>query len=181
VYDRAVIPAMRGSRLGDVVAILARAHDLAPDFGGALLDTLRTEFHRLLDPMPGAAHALDLVTSLGWPAAVASSSPLALIDAAVARCGWATRFRALCSGDEVAHGKPAPDVFLLAARRLRCAPADCVVFEDSANGIRAARAAGMRCIAVPSPEVDAAALGAGLVLPSLAALTKKGASLGDTP
>jgi beta-phosphoglucomutase-like phosphatase (HAD superfamily) len=64
--------------------------------------------------------------------------------------------------------KPAPDLFLLAATRLDVAPGRCVVFEDSPNGIRAARAAGMRCVAVPNPVTGALSMeGADLVLPSL--------------
>ena len=71
--------------------------------------------------------------------------------------------------EDVEHVKPAPDLFLLAAARLGVPPAACVVFEDSPNGIRAARAAGMRCVAVPNALTRALTLpGADLVVGSLA-------------
>ena len=110
-------------------------------------------------------------SSCRWPgirnrlSALASSSPTVLVRRVLDRFAWA--FDAICSGDEVAAGKPAPEIFLLAARRLGAAPAECVAIEDSENGVRAAKAAGMRVIAVhgaPGP--------ADLRLPSVAALTR---------
>ncbi len=83
------------------------------------------------------------------PLAVASSSPLRLIEGVLARFDLAPRFRAVVSGQEVAHPKPAPDIFLRAAAALGVAPADCAVFEDSMAGATAGRAAGMFVIAVP--------------------------------
>jgi beta-phosphoglucomutase-like phosphatase (HAD superfamily) len=82
-----------------------------------------------------------------------------VIDAVLAASGLDTRFAVTVSSEEVERGKPAPDVFLEAARRLGSAPARCAAVEDSANGIRAARAAGMRVIAIPNrrypPATDA--------------------------
>jgi beta-phosphoglucomutase-like phosphatase (HAD superfamily) len=77
----------------------------------------------------------------------------------------------IVSGDEVARGKPAPDVFLEAARRLKCSPAACLVLEDAPNGLQAAKAAGMRSVAIPndqSRQLDLSA--ADWRLPSLAAV-----------
>ncbi|WP_406491446.1 HAD family phosphatase [Streptomyces sp. NBC_01604] len=92
---------------------------------------------------------VELLAGEGVPMAVASgSSPLA-IDAILAGTGLDTYLRTAVSADEVARGKPAPDVFLEAARRLGADPADCVVLEDAAPGAAAAHAAGMRCIAIP--------------------------------
>lgn len=85
----------------------------------------------------------------GVPMAVASGSSRAAIEAVLAVTGLDKRIPLFVSAEEVAHGKPAPDVFLEAARRLGAEPADCVVVEDAAPGAEAARAAGMRCIAVP--------------------------------
>lgn len=85
----------------------------------------------------------------GHPLAVASGSSRAVIEAVLTGTGLAGRFGALVSAEEVAHGKPAPDVFLEAARRLGVDPADCVVLEDAAPGAEAAHRAGMRCIAIP--------------------------------
>jgi mannitol-1-/sugar-/sorbitol-6-/2-deoxyglucose-6-phosphatase len=103
---------------------------------------------------PGAA---ELVAEAHGriPIALASSSHRRLVDAILARFSLAARFGAVVSGDAVAHPKPAPDIFLLAAERLGVAPACCVVLEDSRAGVEAARAAGMRVIAVP--EHDGAA------------------------
>ncbi|MCI3222081.1 HAD-IA family hydrolase [Streptomyces sp. NP-1717] len=85
----------------------------------------------------------------GVPMAVASGSSRAAIEAVLDSTGLAPYFTLVVSADEVAHGKPAPDVFLEAARRLGADPVDCVVLEDAAPGVAAARAAGMRCVAVP--------------------------------
>ena len=98
----------------------------------------------------------------------------AVIDAVLATSGLAPLFEATVSSEEVARGKPAPDVFLEAARRLGVAPERCAAVEDSGNGIRAAHAAGMRVIAIPNrrypPPADALAL-ADVVLDELEAST----------
>jgi HAD superfamily hydrolase (TIGR01509 family) len=101
--------------------------------------------------LPGAA---EVVRSLAarWPLGLASSSPRGLIEVVLDRTGLAPAFAAVVSSEEVARGKPAPDVYLEAARRLRVPPRDCVAVEDSANGIRAAAAAGMRVVAAPNPH-----------------------------
>ncbi|MFC9909810.1 HAD family hydrolase [Streptomyces sp. NPDC127197] len=92
---------------------------------------------------------VELLATEGVPLAVASGSSPEAIAAILAVTGLDTQFRTVVSADEVAHGKPAPDVFLEAARRLGAAPADCVVVEDAAPGAAAAHAADMRCIALP--------------------------------
>jgi HAD superfamily hydrolase (TIGR01509 family) len=92
---------------------------------------------------------VELLATEGVPMAVASGSSPAAIDAILAGTGLDAHLRTVVSADEVPRGKPAPDVFLEAARRLGAAPADCVVLEDAAPGAAAADAAGMRCIAIP--------------------------------
>lgn len=92
---------------------------------------------------------VELLAGAGVPMAVASGSSPEAIDAILAGTGLDTYLRTTVSADEVAHGKPAPDVFLEAAHRLGADPADCVVLEDAAPGAAAAHAAGMRCIAIP--------------------------------
>ena len=89
--------------------------------------------------------------------AVASSSNRELIDGVLHAAGLADDFEATVSSEEVPRGKPAPDVFLEAARRLDVAPRRCAAIEDSANGIRAAHAAGMRVIAIPNRRYPPAA------------------------
>jgi HAD superfamily hydrolase (TIGR01509 family) len=105
---------------------------------------------------------------------LASSSNRPLIDAVLTASGLAASFEVTVSSEEVERGKPAPDVFLEAARRLGVQPARCAAVEDSANGIRAARAAGMRVIAIPNsrypPATDALGL-ADVIIDSLNELT----------
>ena len=140
--------------VSDVVArILERVGDLVEERGELL---------------PGARRALSMCASLG-PLALASSTPYALIQRTLSHFGLDDRFRVVHSAQDEALGKPHPDVFLTAARRLGVAPAACIAFEDSPAGVRAAIAAGMDCVAVPSPDDrdDAAFDAATLVLASL--------------
>lgn len=92
---------------------------------------------------------VELLAGDGVPMAVASGSSPEAIEAILTGTGLASHLPTVVSSDEVPHGKPAPDVFLEAARRLGAAAADCVVLEDAAPGAAAAHAAGMRCIAIP--------------------------------
>jgi HAD superfamily hydrolase (TIGR01509 family) len=100
----------------------------------------------LIDGAVEAVHRVARSYRLG----VASSSNRQVIDAVLDRSGLAQYFAATVSSEEVASGKPAPDVFLEAADRLGVAPDRCAAIEDSGNGIRAAHAAGMRVIAIPN-------------------------------
>lgn len=124
--------------------------------------------------LPGAMEAVRRVASR-WRLALASSSPPRLIDVVLDQMGLAELFAVTMSTEEVAHGKPAPDVYAAVADRLGADPRRCVAVEDSTNGVRSAHAAGMHVIAVPRPEVppeaDALAL-ADRVLESLDQLTE---------
>ncbi|CAM5682243.1 Hydrolase OS=Streptomyces canus OX=58343 GN=AQI96_39530 PE=4 SV=1 [Streptomyces canus] len=120
------------------------------------LDLLGELNHRYLELARTATHAypemrkfVELLAGEGVPMAVASGSSPEAIGAILAGTGLDAYLRTTVSADEVAHGKPAPDVFLEAAHRLGADPADCVVLEDAAPGAAAAHAAGMRCIAIP--------------------------------
>jgi HAD superfamily hydrolase (TIGR01509 family) len=100
-------------------------------------------------PQPGARELIDYIVKHNIPMAIASSSAKSIIDATVKTQGWEDIFTIRCSAEDEAHGKPAPDVYLTAARRLNIDPAECLALEDSPNGARAAVAAGMTCYAVP--------------------------------
>lgn len=103
-----------------------------------------------LTPLPGVVPLLDGLRARGMRAGVASSSRVSRVRDLLGRLGLAERFDAVAGGDEVAFAKPAPDVYLLAAQRLGTPPEACLALEDSEHGVRAAKAAGMRCVAVPS-------------------------------
>jgi HAD superfamily hydrolase (TIGR01509 family) len=100
---------------------------------------------------PGANELIDYFQGRGVPMAIASSSPMPIIDSVVESQGWMRHFQVWVSGDEVAHGKPAPHIYLETARRMGCSPRDVLTLEDSRNGARSAVAAGMICYAVPDP------------------------------
>jgi HAD superfamily hydrolase (TIGR01509 family) len=103
-------------------------------------------------PLIEGAHAAVEGLAARWPLGLASSSNRELIDLVLDLSGLAPFFRVTVSSEEVARGKPAPDVYLEAARRLGVPPDRCVAIEDSENGIRAGKAAGMRVIAIPNPH-----------------------------
>lgn len=123
-----------------------------------------------LELLPGVRDRVEEARGLGLRTAVASSSSSMWVEGWLERHGIRDLFDTVCSRDHVERVKPAPDLFLLAATRLGVAPERCVVFEDSPNGIRAARAAGMRCVAIPNPVTCTLPMeGAHLVLSSLSA------------
>jgi HAD superfamily hydrolase (TIGR01509 family) len=130
---------------------------------------------RLGADLPLLPHAREAVEALAAHTrlAIASSANRPVIDFVLERSGLARNFEATVSSEEVAKGKPAPDVYLEAARRLGVDAPACAAIEDSQNGLRAASAAGMRVVAIPNkkypPEPDALAL-ADVVLDSLADL-----------
>lgn len=131
---------------------------LDPDSTAAVvIDRMRGRYR---DRLPLLPHARTAVRRIGarWPLALASSSPRELIDAVLDLSGLARHFAAVVSSDEVLHGKPAPDVYLHACARLAAEPRQCVAVEDSTNGLRAARDAGLAVIAIPQasnpPDAD---------------------------
>jgi HAD superfamily hydrolase (TIGR01509 family) len=123
--------------------------------------------------LPGAVEAVQTLAAR-WPLGLASSSNRELIDLVLETSGLDRHFKATVSSEEVPRGKPAPDVYLEAARRLEADPTRCAAVEDSENGIHSAKSAGMRVIAIPNPQyppADDALAVADVVLPSTAALT----------
>ena len=135
----------------------------------AVVERYRTEGAPRID---GAVETVRRI-SADRPVALASSAHRAVIDAALDATGLTGIFAVVVSSDEVAHGKPAPDVYLEAARQLGVDPTACLVVEDSFNGVRAARAAGMTVVLVPNrsvPPAPGTAEAADLVLDRLSEL-----------
>ncbi len=130
----------------------ASRHDVAAEIVDAMADRLE----QAVDLKPGARHALDFCAAHGAVLALASSSPRRLIDAVVRRFALAGRFEVVHSAEDEAKGKPDPGIFLTTAGLLGVAPGGCVVFEDSAAGVLAAKGAGMACVAVPEADPTAA-------------------------
>lgn len=129
-----------------------------PEIIAAVSDRMRDLYTEHLPLLPGAVQTVQQLAS-EYPLGLASSSPQELIEFALDLAGIRNCFSALASSDQVEYGKPSPDVFFLAARRLGEQPSNITVFEDSGAGIRAARAARMKVIAVPNehyppPEED---------------------------
>jgi HAD superfamily hydrolase (TIGR01509 family) len=141
---------------------LPAPEDLAPEVLAALV----ASFDRGLLVFPDAAACVTALAFDGVPLAVASTSRRDRLDLTLGRSGLARYFQATVAGDEVAHGKPAPDVYLAAAERLGVPPSACLAVEDTGHGAAAAVAAGMRVIGVARIPAEVGRLlgaGAGLV------------------
>ena len=152
----------------DVIGLVEPPEEISAE----VVRRMEARYAERLPLVEGAADAVRLLAG-SCPLGLASSSNRPLIDAVLEAAGIAGLFEATVSSEEVERGKPAPDVYLEAARRLRVAPGRCTAIEDSANGIRAAHAAGMRVIAIPNrlyPPPDDALKLAAATLGSLAQL-----------
>jgi HAD superfamily hydrolase (TIGR01509 family) len=153
-YSNADDRRFRGRRNADFFAELHQMHPQLP-----AVETLERAFTTTLvslvragcAPRPGIPEVLHRLGERGYRLALASSSVPDVIAATLDVLGVRHLFETTVSGTDVAHGKPAPDIFLETARRLRLAPAHCLVIEDSRNGMLAALAARMTCVAVPCP------------------------------
>ena len=138
-----------------------------------VIDRMTARYTEHVPLMDGAVAAVHRVAAR-WPLAVASSAPAVLIQTVLQFAGLRSCFSVVMSTEQVAHGKPAPDIYLAVTAALGCPPPACAAVEDSSNGLRSAAAAGLRVIAIPQPQYppDPDALArASLVLPSLAGLT----------
>jgi HAD superfamily hydrolase (TIGR01509 family) len=102
---------------------------------------------------PPMRELLDLLQGEQMPLAVASGTSRSILDALLAKTNLAAYFKVVLSSEEVGRPKPAPDIFLAAAKKLGTSPANCLVFEDSQYGVMAAQAASMRVVAIPDPSV----------------------------
>ncbi len=142
-----------GMRLDEAVAHWHRRFPWGHESPATVLARLTQAAHHLIlasaVAKPGIHQSLSVFQALGIRQALASSSPVSLIDAVVEKLGLAGRFELTVSAESEQHGKPHPAVYLTCAARLGVRPAECVALEDSVNGLASARAAGMRVIAVP--------------------------------
>jgi HAD superfamily hydrolase (TIGR01509 family) len=142
-----------GRRLPEAMEVVAAAYDLPGPLDELVVafDAMRLEALRgNVVAMVGAVELLDWAAAKGLPRALATSSSRGQAEVALTEAALVGRFEVEVTGDEVQFGKPAPDLFLLAAERLRVPPQSCVVFEDAPAGLEAAARAGMRRIWVPN-------------------------------
>jgi HAD superfamily hydrolase (TIGR01509 family) len=175
-YDQGVQRAMMGMSAPEWSRFL---HDEAgvpddPDtINRAVVERMLEAYRRELPLLPGAEEAVQRAAEV-FPLALASSSNREIFEAVLDLAGLAACFRATVSSEEVARGKPEPDVYLEAARRLGVPPEQCAAIEDSHAGIRSAKSAGMRVVAIPNasypPDAEALSL-ADAVVGKLDALT----------
>jgi HAD superfamily hydrolase (TIGR01509 family) len=154
--DQLTIESILGLRIDATARTLIDKYHL-PDTVQDLSDA-KTEYQIAhlagnVPPMPGLFELLDAIERRGLLKAIASSGMRRYVEAVLRVNGLLDRFSVIITGDQVAHGKPAPDVFLAAARALHVEPQDCLVLEDAPAGVQAAKAAGMLCFAVPDHGV----------------------------
>jgi pseudouridine 5'-phosphatase len=158
VFDWSVKRKMIGLRAEDSANVLIRALQLplsVPEYLEARKSILEKLFPQA-EPLPGAVRLTMHLHHKGLSQAVATSSDRYNFDLKITRHReWFRIFECLVMGDdpEIKQGKPAPDIFLLAAKRMEADPGHCLVFEDSPAGVEAARAAGMFAVAVPDPNM----------------------------
>ena len=178
-FTRADFAATFGRRNPEIVRQLffpdaddARVADLGLRKETHYRTSVRAEGTALL---PGVARLLADFAAAGWPQAVGSSAPRENLDLLLGATGIARYFAAVVGQEDTTRGKPDPQVFLVGAEKLGIDPARCVVFEDAAAGVEAARAGGMKCVAVRfvghHPADALAAAGADLVAESLDEVT----------
>lgn len=144
--------AISGTNLGEEsLQIIRRFYSNidAKAYLARVLEEVRAAAERNLELMTGVEEILHFFQANGVKMAVASSAPVAVIEKNLVRSNLRGYFEVLVGGDKVANGKPAPDIFLLAAKELNLEPNDCYIFEDSFNGIRSAAASGGVAIMIP--------------------------------
>jgi HAD superfamily hydrolase (TIGR01509 family) len=172
-WDAGVAARYKGMNALDVARVIHETYRPArplADCQKIMRDTLMAGFAGQAEPMPGAVEFVTRVAGK-FPLAVASGSPWPVITGVLETLKIREHFRVVVSSESVARGKPHPDVFLATAEALGAPPRECLVLEDSLIGVRAAKAAGMRCYSVPSGHhAEIAALADG-VFSSLAEIT----------
>ncbi|MCX2726673.1 HAD family phosphatase [Thermomicrobium sp. 4228-Ro] len=148
-----LLPRLFGRRLVDAASIIVEELGLpvAPDEAARERDALfLASLPGNVRPMPGAHELITGLRERGMRLGLATSGHRRYVQLVLVELGLADAFAAVVTGDDVARGKPAPDCYRLAASRLGVSPAACIAIEDAPLGVAAARAAGLRCIAVPN-------------------------------
>jgi HAD superfamily hydrolase (TIGR01509 family) len=154
VYRQDVRDKVVGLRVDECMAIMKEAYQFKETVQELFDEVVARHLKRVPDEVtakPGAKEIIDYVHNNNIPTAIASSSPLSIINAEVDAQGWDDYFAIRCTAADDKYGKPAPDVYIRAAKTVGIDPTDCIALEDSPNGARAAVAAGMTCYAVPDP------------------------------
>jgi HAD superfamily hydrolase (TIGR01509 family) len=152
-FDQALIDRAFGLRVDETSQLLKDAYhlpDSIADLAHEKIEYQVTHLNANVKPMPGLFELLDEIDRLHLKTAVASSGQRRYVDAVLASINISDRFDAIVAGDQVARGKPAPDVFLAAAHALNVEPQNCLVLEDAPAGVQAAKSANMMCIAIPN-------------------------------
>ncbi|OGN99969.1 MAG: hypothetical protein A2Y90_05720 [Chloroflexi bacterium RBG_13_52_12] len=158
-------------RRHDAIIRFALGDSLSPQEFNALTDKkqaiYRSRVSQNVIPLPGAVKLIKSLNQQNIKTAIASSAVPENIDVIIRGMGIEDCFQAIAYGTEVAEGKPSPQIFLLAAKKLGVKPADCVVFEDAIAGVAAAKKAGMKCIAVTNSHPSHSLKNADLIIDSL--------------
>ncbi len=144
---------MYGLRVWDSARLLIDELDLGMSVDQVVDERDQLFFDLLpgrLQPMPGCRETVRALAELGYRLALATSGHRRYADVVLAELKLADAFETEVTGDLVEHGKPAPDIYLAAARRLGLNPSSCLALEDAPNGIASAKAAGMTCLAIPN-------------------------------
>lgn len=158
-WDAEIAKSHIGLRLDEAVGVMIAGYGLdvsvaafEEEIFNAMIDLILAQ----LEPMVGANEIMQTFAAAGLSLSIASSSTNLYIQTVVDKMGWGDVIGLLASAEDVPMGKPAPDVYLLAAEKLDADPANCLALEDSVNGAKAARSAGMRTVAVPGHEFSPA-------------------------
>lgn len=172
-WDAGIAARYKGMNAFDVARVIHETYRPAlpvAECQRRMREALMAGFAGQAEPMPGAVAFVKSCTGK-FPMAVASGSPLPVIEGVMQTLGIRSCFDVLVSSESVSRGKPHPDVFLAAAKALNASPSQCLVFEDSLIGVTAAKSAGMRCYSVPSGHHAEIAKLADRVFGSLADIT----------
>ncbi len=146
-----------GARLNEVVNYRVKKHGLDASLSEIIEQRIEDEIIHLVNTkagiLPGVKEAISMLKEANYPLAIASSSPHRLINAVIKKLDYSHDFDGVFSAQDDDMGKPHPSVYLRCAISLGVAPSECIVIEDSVNGMVAAKAAGMKVIVVPDPKM----------------------------